>query len=110
MRRGTTPTIPLTVDKDISDGWTIYATFRSDSHEVELMNDRMTIELEPATETEGAKTLIDVTLTQEETLSFGAGSAEVQIRAIKDSNAIATDIQRVDVGRILKDGVIDELV
>lgn len=109
MRRGTTPTIPLTVDKDISDGWTIYATFRSGSHEVELTNDRMTIELEPETETEQAKTLINVTLTQEETLAMH-GSAEVQIRAIKDGTAIATDIQRVDVGRILKDGVIDELV
>ena len=58
MRRGTTPTIPLTIDKDISDGWTIYATFRSGSHEVELTNDRMTIELEPETETEQAKRLM----------------------------------------------------
>lgn len=108
MRRGTTPTIPLTVDVDISDGWTIYATFRSGSHEVEFTNDRMTIELEPETETEQAKTLINVTLTQEETLAMH-GSAEVQIRAIKDGDAIATDVQRVDVGRILKEGVIDEL-
>lgn len=110
MRRGTTPTITLTVDKDVSDGWTLYATFRSGMHNVTLENDRMTIELEPSTETEGDKTLITVTLTQEETLSLGVGNAEVQVRAIKDSTAIATDIQRVDVGRILKDGVIDELL
>ena len=110
MRRGTTPTITLTVDKDISDGWTIYATFRSGSHNVELENERMTIELEPATETEEAKTLITVTLTQEETLSLGVGNAEVQVRAIKDGTAIATDIKTVDVGRIIKDGVIDELL
>ncbi len=109
MRRGTTPTITLTVDKDVST-WTLYATFRSGMHNVTLENDRMTVELEPETETEEAKTLITVTLTQEETLSLGVGNAEVQVRAIKDGTAIATDIQRVDVGRILKDGVIDELV
>lgn len=110
MRRGTTPTITLTVDKDISDGWTLYATFRSGMRNVTLENDRMTIELEPATETEGDKTLIAVTLTQEETLSLGVGNAEVQVRAIKDGTAIATDIKTIDVGRIIKDGVIDELL
>lgn len=107
MRRGTTPTITLTVDKDVST-WTLYATFRSGMHNVTLENDRMTVELEPATETEEAKTLITVTLTQEETLSLGVGNAEVQVRAIKDGIAIATDIKNIDVGRIIKDGVIDE--
>lgn len=110
MRRGTTPTITLTVDKDVSDGWALYATFRSGMHNVTLKNDRMTVELEPATETEGDKTLITVTLTQEETLSLGVGNAEVQVRAIKDGTAIATDIKTIDVGRIIKDGVIDELL
>lgn len=107
MRRGTTPTITLTVDKDVHD-WTLYATFRSGMHNVTLENDRMTVELEPETETEEAKTLITVTLTQEETLSLGVGNAEVQVRAIKDGTAIATDIKNIDVGRIIKDGVIDE--
>ena len=107
MRRGTTPTITLTVDKDVST-WTLYATFRSGMHNVTLENDRMTVELEPKTETEEAKTLITVTLTQEETLSLGVGNAEVQVRAIKDGTAIATDIKNIDVGRIIKDGVIDE--
>lgn len=96
------------MDKDVSDGWTLYATFRSGMHNVTLENDRMTIELEPETETEEAKTLITVTLTQEETLSLGVGNAEVQVRAIKDGTAIATDIKNIDVGRIIKDGVIDE--
>jgi len=107
LRRGTTPTITLTVDKDVST-WTLYATFRSGMHNVTLENDRMTVELEPKTETEEAKTLITVTLTQEETLSLGVGNAEVQVRAIKDGTAIATDIKNIDVGRIIKDGVIDE--
>lgn len=107
MRRGTTPTITLTVDKDVST-WTLYATFRSGMHNVTLENDRMTVELEPATETEEVKTLITLTLTQEETLALGVGNAEVQVRAIKDGTAIATDIKNIDVGRIIKDGVIDE--
>ena len=51
---------------------------------------------------------IEITLTQQETLSLGVGNAEVQVRAIHDGTAIATDIQTVDVGRIIKEGVIDE--
>lgn len=102
MKRGTTPTLPLTVDADIV-GWTIYASFRTNGKVYTFENDRLQMTAEDDV------TTILLTLTQEETLAMH-GSAEVQIRAIKDGTAIATDIQRVDVGRILKDGVIDELV
>jgi hypothetical protein len=102
MKRGTTPTLTLTVDADIV-GWTIYASFRTNGKVYTFENDRLQMTAEDDV------TTILLTLTQEETLAMH-GSAEVQIRAIKDGTAIATDIQRVDVGRILKDGVIDELV
>lgn len=103
MKRGTTPTIPLVVDTDLT-GWTVYVTFANGSHEITVDNTRLEIAYDAETES----TNIEVPLTQEETLAM-RGSVEVQIRAIKDGIAIATDIQRVDVGRILKDGVIDEL-
>lgn len=102
MKRGTTPTLTLTVDADIV-GWTVYASFRTNGKVFTFENDRLQM-----TSEDGVTTIL-LTLTQEETLAM-YGSAEVQIRAIKDGTAIATDIQRVDVGRILKDGVIDELV
>ena len=33
MKRGTTPTIPLVVDTDLT-GWTVYVTFSNGSHEI----------------------------------------------------------------------------
>lgn len=102
MKRGTTPTLTLTVDADITE-WTVYATFKTNGQEYTFENDRLQMTAEDDV------TTILLTLTQEETLAM-YGSAEVQVRAIHDGTAIATDIQRVDVGRILKDGVIDELV
>lgn len=104
MKQGTTPTIPLTVDTDLTD-WTVYVTFANGSHEVTVDNTRLEIEYD----SENEQTDIEVALTQEETLSLPVGYADVQVRAIKDGIAIATDIQPIDVGRILKDGVIDEL-
>ena len=101
MKRGTTPTLTLTVDADISD-WTVYASFKTNGEVFTFENDRLQMSAE-----EDVTTIL-LTLTQEETLAR-QGSAEVQVRAIKNGTAIATDIQRVDVGRILKDGVIDEL-
>ena len=100
MRRGTTPTITLTVDADISD-WTLYVTFQSGSNEITLENERL------ETSYAQQKTTILCTLTQDETLQLN-GVCEVQVRAIKSGTAVATDIQTVDVGRIILEGVIDE--
>ena len=101
MKRGTTPTLTLTVDADISD-WTVYASFKANGEVFTFENDRLQMTAEDDV------TTILLTLTQEETLAM-RGSAEVQVRAIKNGTAIATDIQRIDVDRVLKDGVIDEL-
>ena len=101
MRRGTTPTITLTVDADLT-GHAVYVTLRAPHREpLTLENDRLT-----QTVIEGITTL-EFTLTQEETLSF-CGPCEVQVRAIKNGVAIATNIGTVDVNRILLEGVIDE--
>ena len=107
MRRGTTPTITLTVDADLT-GWTVYATFKSGGKQLTFENDRMEMTYTPGSQGATGKTAIEITLTQQETLSLGVGNAEVQVRAIHDGTAIATDIQAVDVGRIIKEGVIDE--
>ena len=101
MRRGTTPTITLTVDADIAD-WTVYVSFNNGNTVTTLEDDRLTKTVN------SGQTFIDITLTQEETLAFTVGKVEVQIRAIKDDVAIATNIMGMDVDRIILDGEIDE--
>lgn len=101
MRRGTTPAITLTVDTDLT-GWTVYVTLRNNRKLLTLENERLTIEYA------NGKSTVAFALTQEETLAFAVGTCEVQIRAIHDGTAIATTIENLDVGRILKEGVIDE--
>lgn len=101
MRRGTTPTITLTVDADIAD-WTMYVTLSNGGNLLTFEDDRLTKTLE------GPQTVIHFELTQEETLAFSVGSVEIQIRAIKDGVAIATNIEKMDVNRIILDGEINE--
>ena len=101
MRRGTTPAIALTVDADLT-AYTVYVTLKNGGRELTVTNDALTIEYA------NQKSTITFALTQQQTLNFKVGTCEVQVRAIKDGTAIATDIQTIDVGRILKEGVIDE--
>lgn len=101
MRRGTTPAIVLTVDMDITS-YTVYVTLKNRSAELTLTNDSVVMDFDDG------KTSIAFSLTQEQTLKFGTGTCEVQVRAIHDGTAIATDIKTMDVNRILKEGVIDE--
>jgi len=101
MRRGTTPAIVLTVDMDISS-WTVYVTLKKGAKILTLENERLTMDYA------NSKTSIAFALTQQETLDFSTGTCEVQVRAIHEGTAIATDIEKIDVARILKEGVIDE--
>lgn len=99
MIRGTTPTITLEVDTDLSE-WTVYVTMKGAGGAVELTNPRLEFA------DEGEAHLIMLALTQQETLRLRPGACEVQIRAVKDDVAVATNIAKLDVGRILKEGVI----
>ena len=101
MRRGTTPTLTLTVDADLT-GHHVYVTLQNAGSLLTLENDRLDIDVASGT------TTIGLTLTQDETLAFCDCPAEVQVRAIKDGVAIATDIRHVAVNRILLEGAIDE--
>lgn len=105
MRRGTTPTLTITptvlVDGeeqvlDLSGYDSVVLTFKNGGEEVDIAKDRLSFD-------EG---VIAVTLSQEETLAF-CGFAEMQIRAMKDGVAIASDIATVDFSRILMEGVLE---
>ena len=101
MRRGTTPTITLIVDADITS-YSVYVTFQKGAKTITLENERLTMSYA------NGVTTIALTLTQAETLQLTAGVCDVQIRAIKDGTAIATDIKQIDVGKILLEGAISE--
>ena len=79
----------------------MYLSFNNGGTVTTFEDDRLTKSLN------GNQTIVEVTLTQEETLAFATGSVETQIRAIKNGVAVATDIQQLPVNRIIKDGVIN---
>ncbi len=99
MYRGTTPVISLTVTglSDI-ELHSAYLTVKQRNVIIEKTLDDMTI----------ADDKIEVTLSQKETLQFGAGlNAEIQLRCLSKSDvAYASEVLTVPVDRILKDGEI----
>ena len=105
MRRGTTPTITVMVDGDISQ-MDIYLTFKCGKREITKTGEDLTVTA--VTGQSSTTTQIVCQLSQEDTLAMQAGQkCEVQIRAcVGESTAIATTIGSMPVDRILKDGVI----
>ena len=99
MYRGTTPTLLLELETDLSlDNLAeLWVTFRTSTVEVTKTLEDVVIE----------NKTIAVTLTQEETLKIYNGTCHVQVRfRTTDDLAYATTIADIDVGRILKEGVI----
>ena len=100
MIQGTTPTETITVDADLRD-WTCYVTIKNGQSKLTIGSDRLALEY-------GAnKSTITFTLTQQETLSLPSGTAKVQLRAVRNGTAIATDIQSIKVLPVLQEGVIE---
>lgn len=105
MRRGTTPTITVTVDADIS-ALGIHLAFSQSGKPLIVKTGS-----ELAVTADGDVTTIICPLTQPDTLAFKSGApVEVQIRAIDNGGAVAlaTDIASFEVGRILQEGVLYE--
>lgn len=102
MYRGTTPTLYLELETelDLSNIAEMWVTFKSPTVEVTktLSNNEITFDSETNT--------VTVVLSQEDTLSLYNGEAEVQIRFKINDLAYATDIAKVDIQKILKEGVI----
>lgn len=98
MRRGTTPTITVSIDKDLT-GMGIHLAFNAGELVVKQGED---LDVEYA---DGATT-VTATLTQEDTLKFRTGTCQVQLRAFNGdgSQALATDIGTITVSGILEDG------
>lgn len=106
MYRGTTPTLYLELETklDLTTVSEMWVTFRSSTVEITKSLSEAEIVIDAETNT------VSVLLTQEDTLSLFNGAVEVQVRfRVGEGNnalAYATDIAKVDVGKILKEGVI----
>ena len=101
MYRGTTPTLYLELDTelDLSNVTEMWVTFKSSTVEITKTLSEVVFDTETNT--------ITVVLTQEETLQLYKGDCDVQVRLkTGDDLAYATDIANVEIGRILKEGVI----
>lgn len=97
MRRGTTPTITITTDIDLTSASNLFVTFKQ--------GERIVFE----------KTLNDVTitgntvaceLTQEDTLALKDSMVRFQIRATIGDAKVASNIMTASVDEILKGGEI----
>ena len=103
MRRGTTPTVTVTVDADLT-GMDVHLALNAGTLIVKETDDlEITVD--------GGVTTIVANLTQADTLSMTAGSmCEVQVRAFNSdgSVAMATDIGQMKVCRILEDGELPQ--
>lgn len=97
MRRGTTPTITITTDIDLTAASNMFLTFKQ--------NDRIAFE----------KTLEDVNITensvvceleQNDTLALKDGIVRFQIRATLGDSKVASNVMTASVDEILKGGAI----
>ena len=108
MRRGTTPTVSLTVSNDDGTpcdltGASNYVTFEEVGTGYELTKSGADLDVS----FDDDVTTIDVTLTQAETLAFHPNRiVKVQLRAKLDDAAIASEIASINVRDILMEGEI----
>ena len=98
MKRGSTPVHVFTVDIDLT-GASVFISYRQGKNIiVEKSGSEITI----------TSTTLETKLSQEETLAFGTGEVEMQIRYVfPDGTADASDIMKTSAERILKEGVIE---
>lgn len=98
MRRGTTPTITINTDLDLTDASNLFVTFKQDGVVVFEKT------LSDVTVTE--ETVV-VNLTQDETLALNTSAGlQFQIRASLGDNKVASNVMQTTVEKILKEGVI----
>lgn len=114
MYRGTTPTITINCDIDVSEFVTMWVTFRT--QQLATYAPPKQVEVTKHLGDDGVDAtdkVVTVSLTQADTLLLGSLSpdedqqVEVQIRGrMEDGRAFASNIMTAPLSRILKDGVI----
>lgn len=101
IARGTTPTFTLSFDDeglDLTRARNVYATFEQGGTQITKTGEDLVI---------GAKT-VEVYMTQEETLSFKAGSVDVQVNwTSAGGKRASSDIKAIRLTKQLLDEVIE---
>lgn len=101
MYRGTTPTLYLELDTDLSlaNLSELWVTFKTTTAEVTKTLEEVTVDDETKT--------ITVILSQEDTLKTYNGPCDIQVRfKTEEGLAYASTIESINIERILKEGVI----
>lgn len=114
MYRGTTPTITINCDIDVSEFVTMWVTFRTQQLATYAPPKQVEVTKHLGDESvDATDKVVTVSLTQADTLLLGSLSpdedqqVEVQIRGrTEDGRAFASNIMTAPLSRILKDGVI----
>ena len=102
--RGTTPSIDITVKSELDLHLLTQVWLRISQQKGKIYVDKDITDL---VEIDYNKNLMIFRLTQDETLSFKAGEAEIQIRMLlTDGTALACTAEPVEIADINKDGVI----
>lgn len=102
MTRGTTPTLVIKVKSELD-----LATIQKLWITIEQYDNEKTFTLDDVEINASEKTM-SLFMSQEDTLALKAGYADFQIRGLTDDEkAFASSIKRIDVERILKEGVIE---
>lgn len=106
MFRGTTPTNTFTTTIDLSEMSVIYISYKQRG-EVKIEKTKEDITFTEETVDEATTYVMSVQLSQEDTLALVDTPVEIQVRAKNSGGtAIASEIIKVPVERILKDGEI----
>ncbi len=101
--RGTTPEVECVTSTDLT-GYKIYFAIGPKPLKKWAAVDPAEITIQRINNV----THITFSLTQEQTLACKVGKAYAQIRAIKDSNAIASELIPIQIMDIIEDGVIND--
>ena len=102
LGQGTTPYLQVAIDGcDLSTAAVIYVTIEQGVHKLNLTGERVSVV------SEEGNSVVTVHLTQEETLSFKKGFAEIQIRwRDQEGDAFETEVMSVNFLKALYKGVI----
>ena len=100
MRRGTTPTHTFTLPFDCSEITKLHIAYAQD--------DEVLVE-KTLSDCECDGNVLTVTLAEEETLLFDCKKrcAEIQLRVARGVKKLASDIFKVPIDRILKEGCLE---
>lgn len=101
VMRGTTPSLIIKVNSNLnlSTLSVLWVTIQQETYQKTYTLDDVEID--------AAQKKISVYMSQEETLKFSEGYANIQIRGLtSDNKAVASKTKNIEIGRILKEGVI----